>query len=111
MIFAVGVGLFFISKNLLVIGVAAAFIGLAFAGGSIAWNLWITKYAPPGKATAYMSVHVFLTGVRGTIGPMIGFWTVSHVGPIWMGLISAGMMVTATIMLLPTIHISRQNAR
>ena len=103
-IFACGVGLFFITKNLLVVGSGAALIGLAFAGGSIAWNLWITKYAPPGKVTAYMSIHVFLTGVRGTLGPMIGFWAIAKVGPTNMSLISAGMMGIATIMLIPEVR-------
>ena len=82
----------------------SALIGIAFSGGSIAWNLWVTKFAPPGKATAYMSVHVFLTGVRGTIGPMLGFWTAGKVGPRAIGFISAGMMVIATLMLIPEIN-------
>tara|TARA_B100000686_G_C16780684_1_gene971661 strand:- start:582 stop:1787 length:1206 start_codon:yes stop_codon:yes gene_type:complete len=107
-IFACGVGLFFVTKNLIFIGAGAALIGIAFAGGSIAWNLWITKYAPPGKVTAYMSLHVFLTGIRGTFGPIIGFWTIAQIGPIKMGFISAGIMVMATIMLVPEIRRGRK---
>ena len=107
-IFACGIGLFFITKNLLIIGIGTALIGFAFAGGSIAWNLWVTKYAPPGKATVYMSLHVFLTGFRGTIGPIIGFWTIEYVGPLNMSLISAGMILLATIMLIPEIHKGRR---
>ena len=60
--FGFGVLLFFVTSNPWVIGMGSALIGAAFAGGSIAWNLWVTKYAPPGKAGAYMSVHVSLTG-------------------------------------------------
>ena len=102
-IFAFGVGLYFITNNPVVIAMGSMLIGIAFAGGSIAWNLWVTKYAPPGKAAAYMSVHVCLTGIRGTIGPMVGFWAVEHVGPLNMGLISASLMALATIMLIPEI--------
>lgn len=103
LLFAIGVGLFFLTKDPYLIATASAFIGMAFGGGTIAWSLWVTKYAPPGKVAAYMSVHVGLTGVRGTIGPMIGFWMVNLVGPVNIGLISFSMMILATVMLIPEI--------
>tara|TARA_Y100000780_G_scaffold37762_1_gene30368 strand:+ start:2292 stop:3521 length:1230 start_codon:yes stop_codon:yes gene_type:complete len=107
-LFGTGIALFFISKNLLIIGAGSALIGLAFAGGSIAWALWVTKYAPPEKVSAYMSVHVCLTGIRGTIGPMIGYWTAAQVGATMTGWISCGLMILATIMLLPEIKHGRK---
>ncbi len=102
-LFASGIALFFSTKDPVIIGIGSGLIGVAFSGGSIAWNLWITKFAPPGKATAYMSVHVFLTGIRGTVGPALGFWTVGKIGPRAIGFISAGMMIIATLMLIPEI--------
>ena len=102
-LFGTGIAIFFISKNLLIICIGSALIGLAFAGGSIAWALWVTKYAPPEKVSAYMSVHVCLTGVRGTIGPIIGYWVANQVGPTITGFISCGLMILATVMLLPEI--------
>ena len=107
-LFGIGIALFFISKNLLIIGIGSALIGLAFAGGSIAWALWVTKYAPPGKVSAYMSVHVCLTGIRGTIGPIIGYWAAAKVGVTMTGWISCGLMVLATAMLLPEIKHGRR---
>ncbi len=101
--FALGVGLFFLTANPWIIALGSAFIGMAFGGGSIAWGLWVTKYAPPGKAAAYMSVHVSLTGVRGILGPALGYWMLARVGPQNIGLISAGMMLLATLMLIPEI--------
>ena len=106
-LFGTGIALFFISKNLLIIGTGSALIGLAFAGGSIAWALWVTKYAPPGKVSAYMSVHVCLTGIRGTVGPIIGYWAAAKVGATMTGWISCGLMVLATVMLLPEIKHGR----
>ena len=106
-LFGTGIALFFISKNLLIIGIGSALIGLAFAGGSIAWALWVTKYAPPGKVSAYMSVHVCLTGIRGTIGPIIGYWAAAKVGATMTGWISCGLMILATAMLLPEIKHGR----
>ncbi len=108
LLFAVGVGAFFISKNPWVIGISSGLIGLAFAGGSIAWSLWVTKYAPPGKTAAYMSVHVSLTGIRGTIGPMIGYWAYEKIGVVNVGLLSAAMMVVASLMLIPEIKHGRR---
>ena len=102
-LFAAGVGLFFISKDTTWICLGSGLIGIAFAGGSIAWNLWVTKYAPPGKTAAYMSVHVFLTGVRGTIGPLIGYWAAGLMGTTQVGLLSSAMMLVATAMLIPEI--------
>jgi hypothetical protein len=106
--FGLGVLLFFVTSNPLVIGLGSALIGAAFAGGSIAWNLWVTKYAPPGKAGAYMSVHVSLTGIRGTIGPMLGYWTVGIIGAQNIGILSCAMMFFATLMLIPEIKHGRE---
>jgi len=101
--FALGIGLFFISKNLVVIGIGSALIGFSFSGGYIAWSLWVTRYAPPGKTAAYMSVHVFLTGVRGTLGPILGYWTAAKIGTVNIGILSSAMMVFASLMLIPEI--------
>lgn len=107
-LFGTGIALFFMSKNLMVIGAGSALIGISFAGGSIAWSLWVTKYAPPGKVTAYMSVHVCLTGIRGTIGPMIGYWAAAQIGTTMTGWVSCGMMFLATALLVPEIKRGRR---
>jgi predicted MFS family arabinose efflux permease len=106
--FGAGVLLFFITSNPWVIGAGSALIGIAFAGGSIAWNLWVTKYAPPGKTGAYMSVHVSLTGIRGTLGPIIGYWVVGLIGARNIGIVSCAMMLVATLMLIPEIKHGRR---
>ncbi len=106
--FGAGVLLFFMTSNPWVIGAGSALIGVAFAGGSIAWNLWVTKYAPPGKTGAYMSVHVSLTGIRGTVGPLIGYWAVGLIGPRYIGMVSCAMMLLATLMLIPEIKHGRR---
>lgn len=103
-----GIAIFFLTKDPFVIAIGSILIGIAFGGGSVAWGLWVTKYAPPGKVGAYMSVHVFLTGVRGTIGPLIGFWTVRHIGPTAVGMVSLSLMILATLMLIPEIGKGRK---
>ena len=106
--FGLGIALFFLTKDTYIIAAGSALIGIAFAGGSVAWNLWVTKYSPPGKVTAYMSVHVGLTGIRGTIGPLVGFWAVGYLGPFNIGMISFALMIVATVMLIPKIEHGRK---
>jgi hypothetical protein len=49
-----------------------------------------------------------VSGIRGTIGPMIGYWTAAQVGATMTGWISCGLMIRATIMLLPEIKHGRK---
>ncbi|MCD6288027.1 MAG: MFS transporter [Candidatus Hydrogenedentes bacterium] len=53
-------------------------LGAALGGGALAWQLWVTKYAPPDQTARYMSVHTFFTGLRGSVGPAIGYICVEH---------------------------------
>lgn len=110
-LFACGIALFFLTHDPVVIGLGSALIGIAFGGGTVAWGLWVTKYAPPDKVGAYMSIHVFLTGVRGTIGPLIGFWVVQRIGVTAIGWVSFGLMMLATVMLIPEIKHGRGNPK
>ena len=50
-----------------------------------------------------MSVHVSLTGIRGTLGPIIGYWAVGLIGTRSIGMVSCAMMLIATLMLVPEI--------
>ena len=47
--------------------------GMANAGGNVTWALWVTKLADKHAVAEYMSVHTFLTGVRGLIAPSLAF--------------------------------------
>ena len=73
--FALSVILFFISDNILLITIASACYGIALGGGKIFWNLWVTKITSQEKVSSYMSVHMALTGLRGSIAPssVIGY--------------------------------------
>jgi MFS family permease len=106
-IFGLGIILFFLTPRIEIIALGSVLIGIANAGGNIAWALWVTKFAPPGKAAAYMSVHVSLTGIRGAIGPWVGFWAVSQIGPSHMGMLSGAMMFFASLLLISEIGFHR----
>ncbi|MFP4157214.1 MAG: MFS transporter [Opitutales bacterium] len=79
--FLLSIGLFFFSQNLILLGLAMSLQGVAMGGGKIIWNLWVTKIAPDKKAASYMSVHMALTGLRGTLAPFLGYWILSQSSP------------------------------
>ncbi len=51
--------------------VGAVFLGIGYAGGTLAWNLGHLDFAPAARASEYMGVHVTLNGVRGLIAPIV----------------------------------------
>ena len=71
----------------------------------------MTKFAPPGRVADYMSVHTFLTGVRGVLAPLAAF----HFAATWslgaMAVFSAALIVMATLLLLPEIKWGRKSRR
>jgi hypothetical protein len=99
--FLAAILVFFSSHSLVFLGVAGALYGLAMAGGNIAWNLWVTKFAPQERASDYMSVHTFLTGVRGVIAPFIGFWLIARTTPTETSYIAAGLIFASMVLLDP----------
>ncbi|HMO18084.1 MAG TPA: hypothetical protein PKA63_07390 [Oligoflexia bacterium] len=78
--FILGMLSFFLSSSFLLLSIGAAVYGIATSGGDVAWNLWVTKFAPQGKSQAYMAVHTFFTGVRGVLAPMVGFYCIFRFG-------------------------------
>jgi MFS family permease len=75
-------------------------------GGSLAWQLGHNDFAPKDQLSAYMGIHVTLTGVRGAFAPFLGMalylgW--GAIGPIpalpgigaWLFLVSAALAVSA----------------
>jgi hypothetical protein len=110
--FAIGIASFFTSDTVAGLVVAAIIFGVSNAGGDVAWSLWVTKFAPPGRVADYMAVHTFFTGVRGIIAPFLAFWLVSgmktprdfaHVS--WA---AAGLILVASALLLKEIKWDRK---
>lgn len=96
--FLTSLGLFFFTTNPFLLGIAMAFQGVAMGGGKLFWGLWVTKIAQREKASSYMSVHMALTGLRGTLAPFIGYWILSKSTPQAVALIGMGLIVVAMIL-------------
>ncbi|MCC6427725.1 MAG: MFS transporter [Phycisphaerales bacterium] len=57
------------SPPLLVLGSVG--LAIAYAGGSIAWNLGHVDFSPPMETSQYMATHITLNGVRGLVAPLV----------------------------------------
>ena len=67
---------FFFADSIFGIYLGALGYGVAMAGGNVNWSLWVTKFAPVGQEADYMTVHSFMTGIRGLVAPFIGFYMI-----------------------------------
>jgi MFS family permease len=85
--------------------VLGAFLfGMGLGGAQIAWNLWVTKFAPPERTADYMSVHAFLTGTRGLLGSMLALNLLGVLPIQSMAWTAGGIMFFSCLMLLPILH-------
>lgn len=101
--FLLSIGLFFFTTNIWILGLAMAFQGMAMGGGRIFWSLWVTKIAPEEKASSYMSIHMALTGLRGTMAPFIGYWILAQSTPAnvaYLGIV----LITVSIILFELVR-------
>jgi MFS family permease len=77
------------------------FFGMATSGGNVAWSLWVTKVAKPELVADYMGVHSFLTGVRGLLAPLLGFYLIDWFAMRDLAWWSLGAIFLASLMLVP----------
>ena len=106
--FALGIFSFFTGSDMTSLVFGAIIFGVANAGGDVAWGLWVTKFAPPERVADYMSVHTFFTGIRGVAAPLLGFHLISPNSLIPMAAVASGLILAATLMLIPEIRWGRK---
>jgi MFS family permease len=106
--FAIGILTFFTSDAHWGLVAGAVVYGISNAGGDVAWSLWVTKFAPPGRVADYMSVHTFLTGVRGVLAPAFAFAMVSRLSLGMMAGISCALILAASALLLTELKAGRR---
>ncbi|MFA6543353.1 MAG: MFS transporter [Limisphaerales bacterium] len=106
--FALGILSFFVSDSYAGLALGAVIFGVSSAGGDVAWSLWVTKFAPPGRVADYMSVHTFFTGVRGVVAPLIAFHLVGVLGMTTMAWICTALIAVSVVMLGTEIPLGRK---
>lgn len=98
--FAAAVITFYLGHGVTAWSIAMALWGIANAGGNVIWSLWVTKLAPKHAVAEYMSVHTFLTGLRGIIAPYMAFGLIKVMSfealSVWcsLGILSASAFIT-----------------
>jgi hypothetical protein len=105
--FALGILAFFTSASLPGLLLGAVIFGVSTAGADVAWSLWVTKFAPPERVADYMSVHTFFTGLRGLVAPLVAFHVVAGLPIAALGVISASLIVVATLLLVREVRFDR----
>ncbi len=100
--FAAGIAAFFTGRAPLGLAFGSVVLGIASAGGDLAWTLWVTKFAPAGRTTEYMALHTFLTGMRGTTAPLLSYWLVSGQSILTMALVASALIFGASFVLIPS---------
>jgi len=100
--------IFFSSSTLWGLCVGAVFLGIGNAGGSVAWSLWVTRYAIPSDTAKYMAIHTFFTGLRGIFAPYFGYW-LAELGSVRLAAwVSSGMIAVSCLIL---VYLERRSSR
>lgn len=105
--FVAAITSFFIFGGMTGFVLGGFFFGMATSGGNVAWSLWVTKVAKPEFVADYMGVHSFLTGVRGMLAPLLGFYLIDWIQMSSLAWWSLGAIAIASLMLAPeakTLH-------
>jgi len=74
--------LFLGSRPAMVAYLAFAVYSVGMAGVNVTWNMGSIWFSPPGEGGYYQGIHVAMVGIRGLIGPVVGF-TVLHFLGYW----------------------------
>ena len=99
----VAILIYFNSPSLLGVMIGSLLAGSVMGGANLAWNLWVTKLAPEGREKDYMSVHMALTGIRGTAAPFAGYALEGIIGFTGVSLVSATMIFLSCILFASTL--------
>jgi MFS family permease len=99
--FASSILLYFLGPSYWWWWAGAALLGIGLGGGNVVWNLWVMKLAPASRVADYMSVHTFLTGVRGLIAPLLAFHFTGLMPVGHLAIVCTVMILAACFLLLP----------
>ncbi len=96
--FLMSLSCFFFTKNIYLLTLGMVLLGFAMGGGKIVWSLWVTKIAPAEKVASYMSIHMALTGFRGTLAPFIGYWILSKSAPPNVAVVGMVLIILSSLL-------------
>ncbi|TDU64253.1 putative MFS family arabinose efflux permease [Prosthecobacter fusiformis] len=95
-IFTAGILTFYLGHGMGAWITGMALWGIANAGGNVTWGLWVTKLAPKHAVAEYMSVHTFLTGLRGLLAPYLAFAAIGVMSFQTLSLLCSASIIAAS---------------
>ena len=107
-LFAAGIIVFFNSHTLLFVCLGSFVWALALSGGEISWRLVPTLFTTPQRVPVYMSVHVFLCGVRGLVGPFLSLSLYETYGPQFLAWLSVGGYLLSILLFIPIVYMMKK---
>lgn len=74
-----------------------AIYAVGMAGVNIGWNVGSISFAPPGHGSHYQGIHVSVVGIRGLLGPAIGFLVYKLLGMVQVFGLACLLLVLASL--------------
>ena len=68
---------------------------IGMAGVNVTWNMGSISFAPPGQGGYYQGIHVAMVGIRGLVGPALGFTVLHFLGYREVFVLAALIFLTA----------------
>ena len=99
--FLIGMLIYYLGNSYFTLCLGMVFHGIGRSGGNVLWSLWVTRFANEDNVGEYMSVHTSLTGLRGTLAPVIAFSIAGIMGPSTVALAGATLILISSLMLIP----------
>lgn len=84
-------------RNLFWVNIAFLFYGIAQAGSHLLWTLSGTLFAKDEDSSKFTGVNIFMVGLRGLIGPVLGGILCGIVGPVPVLLAGACICIGGTV--------------
>lgn len=106
------IGLFFFSKSMPLLYLAAALQGMSVGAYAVIWPLWVTRLAPStAKTEDYMGLHTLTTGLRGITSPFLGFFLIGSINTLSAAMVGAGLIVISCFIFWPLRNEKRLSRR
>lgn len=76
---------------------AFAVYSVGMSGVNVTWNMGSIAFAPDGQGGYYQGIHVAMVGIRGFLGPAIGFTVLKFLGYTEVFGLAAGIFLIAAL--------------
>jgi len=77
--------------------IAFAVYSVGMAGVNLGWNVGSIAFAPEGRGGHYQGIHVTMVGIRGVLGPLLGFTVLRLLGYQEVFVVAAVFFLAASV--------------